>query len=211
MPIKGKKIVLCLLIFLFSFVLSSCSGKPDFSLIQVNGEVISHEDIQNVLQRYEDKGQFVHVSEEDVVKSAIEEVLVLQEAEKLGIKVDEAELDHKIEALKNMNHNLFYDLAIKQYGTIDNYREALKLRMLYQGTRDKIMADYVKDNPIDVELVKAQMVAEGVIEEQSEYDKEENRALVSQFAHSFVQKKGKEHFNEWVHSLVEHAKIEYVP
>ncbi|MBG9794117.1 hypothetical protein ABD76_17045 [Paenibacillus dendritiformis] len=210
MLFKGKKIIFYLSIFLFSLVLSSCSGKPDFSLIQVNGEVISHKEIQTVLQRYEDKGQFVRVSEEDVVKSAIEEVLVLQEAGKLGITVDEAELDHKIEALKEMNQNLFYDLAIKQYGTIDNYREALKLRMLYQGTRDKIMADYVKENPIDVELVKAQMVSEGLLQEQSKYDKEENRALVSQFTHSYVQKKGKEHFDEWVHSLVEKAKIEYV-
>ncbi|GIO74412.1 hypothetical protein J27TS7_39260 [Paenibacillus dendritiformis] len=82
--------------------------------------------------------------------------------------------------------------------------------MLYQGARDKIMSDYVKDNPIDVELVKAEMVAEGLIQEKSEYDKEENRALVSQFTHSYVQKKGKEHFDNWVHSLVENANIEYV-
>ncbi|WP_165980029.1 SurA N-terminal domain-containing protein [Paenibacillus dendritiformis] len=210
MHFKGKKIVYCLFVFLLSFIIISCSSKSDFSLIQVNGEIISHEEIESVLQRYEDKGEFVKVSEEDVVKSAIEEVLVLQEAEKLGITVDEAELAHKIDALKNMNQNLFYDLAIKQYGDIDNYREALKLRMLYQGTRDKIMSDYVKDNPIDVELVKAEMVAEGLIQEQSEYDKEENRALVSQFTHSYVQKKGKAYFDEWVHSLVENATIEYV-
>ncbi|MFL1675051.1 SurA N-terminal domain-containing protein [Paenibacillus dendritiformis] len=210
MHFKGKKIVSCLFVFLLSFIIISCSTKSDFSLIQVNGEIISHEEIESVLQRYEDKGEFVKVSEEDVVKSAIEEVLVLQEAEKLGITVDEAELAHKIDALKNMNQNLFYDLAIKQYGDIDNYREALKLRMLYQGTRDKIMSDYVKDNPIDVELVKAEMVAEGLIQEQSEYDKEENRALVSQFTHSYVQKKGKAYFDEWVHSLVENATIEYV-
>ncbi|WGU92471.1 SurA N-terminal domain-containing protein [Paenibacillus dendritiformis] len=210
MHFKGKKIVSCLFVFLLSFIIISCSSKSDFSLIQVNGEIISHEEIESVLQRYEDKGEFVKVSEEDVVKSAIEEVLVLQEAEKLGITVDEAELAHKIDALKNMNQNLFYDLAIKQYGDIDNYREALKLRMLYQGTRDKIMSDYVKDNPIDVELVKAEMVAEGLIQEQSEYDKEENRALVSQFTHSYVQKKGKAYFDEWVHSLVENATIEYV-
>ncbi|MFD3270061.1 SurA N-terminal domain-containing protein [Paenibacillus dendritiformis] len=210
MHFKGKKIVYCLFVFLLSFIIISCSSKSDFSLIQVNGEIISHEEIESVLERYEDKGEFVKVSEEDVVKSAIEEVLVLQEAGKLGITVDEAELDHKIDALKNMNQNLFYDLAIKQYGDIDNYREALKLRMLYQGTRDKIMSDYVKDNPIDVELVKAEMVAEGLIQEQSEYDKEENRALVSQFTHSYVQKKGNAYFDEWVHSLVENANIEYV-
>lgn len=210
MHFKGKKIVFCLFVFLFSFVIISCSGKSDFSLIQVNGEIISHEEIQNVLQRYEEKGEFVKVSEEDVVKSAIEEVLVLQEADKLGITVGEAELDHKIDALKNMNQNLFYDLAIKQYGDIDNYREALKLRMLYQGTRDKIIADYLQDNPIDVELVKAEMISEGLIQEKSEYDKEENRALVSQFIHSYVLKKGKEHFDEWVYSLVENANIEYV-
>ncbi|RJG21723.1 SurA N-terminal domain-containing protein [Paenibacillus thiaminolyticus] len=210
MHFKGKKIVFCLFVFLFSFVIISCSAKSDFSLIQVNGEIISHEEIQNVLQRYEDKGEFIKVSEEDVVNSAIEEVLVLQEAGKLGITVDEAELDHKMDALKNMNQNLFYDLAVKQYGDIDNYREALKLRMLYQGTRDKIMSDYVKDNPIDVELVKAEMVSEGVIQDKSEYDKEENRALVSQFTHSYVLKKGKEHFDEWVHSLVGNANIEYV-
>lgn len=210
MRFTGKKIVFCLFVFLFSLVIISCSAKSDLSLIQVNGEIISHEEIQHVLQRYEDKGEFVKVSEEDVVKSAIEEVLVLQEAGKLGITVDEAELDHKMDALKNMNQNLFYDLAVKQYGDIENYREALKLRMLYQGTRDKIMSDYVKDNPIDVELVKAEMVSEGVIQEKSEYDNEENRALVSQFTHSYVLKKGKEHFDQWVHSLVENANIEYV-
>lgn len=210
MRFTGKKIVFYLFVFLFSLVIISCSAKSDLSLIQVNGEIISHEEIQHVLQRYEDKGEFVKVSEEDVVKSAIEEVLVLQEAGKLGITVDEAELDHKMDALKNMNQNLFYDLAVKQYGDIENYREALKLRMLYQGTRDKIMSDYVKDNPIDVELVKAEMVSEGVIQEKSEYDNEENRALVSQFTHSYVLKKGKEHFDQWVHSLVENATIEYV-
>ncbi|WII38411.1 SurA N-terminal domain-containing protein [Paenibacillus thiaminolyticus] len=210
MRLTGKKNVFCIFLFLFSLVIISCSAKSDLSLIQVNGEIISHEEIQHVLQRYEDKGEFIKVSEEDVVKSAIEEVLVLQQAGKLGITVDEAELDHKMDALKNMNQNLFYDLAIKQYGDIGNYREALKLRMLYQGTRDKIMSDYVKDNPIDVELVKAEMVSEGVIQDKSEYDKEENRALVSQFTHSYVLKKGKEYFDEWVHSLVENANIEYV-
>ncbi|CAH8706663.1 SurA N-terminal domain-containing protein [Paenibacillus thiaminolyticus] len=210
MRFTGKKIVFCIFLFLFGFMIISCSAKSDFSLIQVNGEIISHEEIQHVLQRYEDKGEFIKVSEEDVVKSAIEEVLVLQQAGKLGITVDEAELDHKMDALKNMNQSLFYDLAIKQYGDIGNYREALKLRMLYQGTRDKIMSDYVKDNPIDVELVKAEMVSEGVIQDKSEYDKEENSDLVSQFTHSYVLKKGKEYFDEWVHSLVENANIEYV-
>ncbi|NKI21435.1 hypothetical protein HFN20_09410 [Paenibacillus dendritiformis] len=74
-------------------------------MIQVNGEIISHEEMESVLERYEDKGEFVKVSEEDVVRSAIEEVLVLQEAGRLGIAVDEEELDHRMEALQNMNQN----------------------------------------------------------------------------------------------------------
>src|SRR5690606_20300467 len=107
----------------------------------------------------------------------------------LGIEIDESELDAKIEALKNMEHP-FYNLAVKQYGNIDGYREALKLRMIYQSIKDKVISDYLTKNPIDIELIKEQMVIEGLIQDKNEYDKDENRALSNQFAHEYIRQVG---------------------
>lgn len=191
------------------FIISACANQSDYSDIRVNGEMIYESEIQNVLNRYNNRSEFVQLSKEDVAKSAIKEVLVLQERVKLKVEVDDRALDDKVEDLKNLGQS-FYDLAIKQYGNEASYREALRLRMIYEGVKEKIISDYLKENPVDIELVKAQMVKEGLIKDKNEYDKDENRDLRDQFTHSYIQKVGNNHFNEWVQSLVGKAEIEYV-
>jgi len=80
----------------------------DDIIVTVNGEPIFQSEIENALSRYENMA----LTREDLIMIAIEEVLVVQEAEKLGIIVDDNELDKKVKALEH-NYPKFYSLAVE--------------------------------------------------------------------------------------------------
>lgn len=82
--------------------------------------------------------------------------------------------------------------------------------MLYQGMKDKIISDYLKENPIDISDIQRKMVEDGLIESVHDFDKKENEVLKDSYMHSYVKKVGEEYFERWVQSLVEEAEIEYV-
>lgn len=170
----------------------------------VNGEPVYEKEIEDALSRHKE----TDITREDIIIVAAKEILVIQEAEKLGIVISSNELDEGVKTLEE-EYPKFYELAIDQYKDISAYKEALRYRMIYESVKDKIISEYVEENPLDDEMLKQEMVQEGVISEEDFNDKKYDD-LKSQFIRYNNLKRGNEHFEEWTNSLLITAKVKYV-
>lgn len=207
--IKKYKLPICIftsffLVLIFFTYNNHNLNKNDIA-VTVNGEPIYENEIENALNRYEDK---TDITREDFITIAAKEVLVVQEAEKLGITIESNDLDQRISILKE-DYPKFYDLAIKQYKNISVYKEALKYRMLYNKVKEKIVVDYLEANPFDDETLKQKMVQEGIINEK-DFNNSKYNDLKLQFKKQNNENRGNKYFEEWTNSLLNTAEVEYV-
>jgi len=206
--IKKPKLLICIffaILFLILIFFSYYNLNNNDIAVTINGEPIYENEIENALNRYEGK---TDITREDFITIAAKEVLVVQEADKLGITIESNDLDQRIKILKE-DYPKFYDLAIKQYKNISVYKEALKYRMLYNKVKEKIVVDYLEANPFDDETLKQKMVQEGIINEK-DFNNSKYNDLKLQFKKQNNENRGNKYFEEWTNSLLNTAEVEYV-
>lgn len=167
----------------------------------VNGEPIHEYEIENALNRYKE----TDITRDDIITIAAKEILVIQEAEKLGVTIDDNDLEQKVKTLKD-EYPKYYELAVEQYEDISVYKEALRYKMIYDIVKEKIIEDYLEENPLDDEILKQKMIEEGIISEKEFNDKRYDD-LKHQFIEYNNENRGNRFFEEWTDSLLNKADV----
>jgi len=140
------------------FLLSACRS-PDPSpgrpaprgapLAEVNGEAIDLNAFQGRFQRswtLADSGEEPPLEvKQYYLRGQIEECLVLQEAQRLGLEVTPAELEREIQSIKqDYSEPAFAQLLIDEYIDWDEWKESLRRQMLIRKAMDLALNDRVE-------------------------------------------------------------------
>lgn len=158
-----------LLLALTASWLAGCAERDDVVasvLAEVNGEEITQESLDDYLklvsffvpgmeETLADEERRSQV-EEDVLWILVENTILLQEAERLGITVDQEELDEAYEKGRQEMVQLYYGtdkeyndnmkkLDLKKEDLMDVYREGQLLTALFEQLQEQVTEEYVLD------------------------------------------------------------------
>ncbi len=145
-----KPALLLFLVLGLAALLPGCGGKTekpsgDEVIISVGGRPITLERFDERVKRYLDGAAESKAVRRDVASEMIEEELVLGEAARLGISITAAELRKEETRLRDeAGADGFYESIRAAYGTVDNWREELRRRLLIQKTVEKVIGDKIE-------------------------------------------------------------------
>lgn len=184
----------------FGTVSSAIEVLQDDILVNVFGTPIYKAEYEKACENYTD------FAPKDVFEGLVREIVVLHKADELGYTVTEDEITDRINELKEINPN-YYELAIKQYETEEQYRDALKNRILYTKVFDTVTKEVeskykYKDDIIEAET--AQFISENGME--SDMSEEIKSTLVSNYTEIVKQV----YFKKWNYDEAIAADIEYI-
>lgn len=151
------------LLLMLALVFAGCSGKKEEVVAVVNGEEITKEqfdDYYNMLKSSyeseagkidEDKDRMIIKNMQDkAYDDLVLQVLVKQQAEKEGIKIDEKEVEADLKAFKEHMGEKGYQDFLKRTGmTEKELLRQLKIEKMYMKLKEKVTAD-VKVSDEDV-------------------------------------------------------------
>lgn len=145
---KDRYIIAVLAVFLQIAVLVGCSGRESNSIeiASVNGEKILASDFDLAKAQYESKNML----DAELLDGLIKERIVLQYGEKIEDIITEEDVEKKLQALKaEQNGNIFYQKAMKEYGSEEAIKIALKNRLIYNFVKDDLMNQFLSVLRID--------------------------------------------------------------
>lgn len=163
-----KRIVstIVLLVFLMTGLVG-CGKAPKGAVATVNGVAIMQEELDTnftqFLQMYESFG--VDTSDEtlqlnlrnSILESLVVQELMVQEAEKRGLKVDEDEVNSYIQDVKDSYYDsddTAYAAALEEAGyTVDAYAEAVHDQLLIEALQEDLV-----NHPENVDVAKARHI-----------------------------------------------------
>ncbi|MDE7431337.1 MAG: hypothetical protein K2N34_05420, partial [Lachnospiraceae bacterium] len=90
-------------------------------LLIVNDEPLYSEEFIKISSHYEEIG----LTETEIIEGMILELITLQQAESFSISVSQDEIDSRINELSAIEESFFYEKAIEQYGSVDEYKQSL--------------------------------------------------------------------------------------
>ena len=86
----------------------------------------------------------------ELLDGLIKERIVLQYGEKIEDIITEEDVEKKLQALKaEQNGNIFYQKAMKEYGSEEAIKIALKNRLIYNFVKDDLMNQFLSVLRID--------------------------------------------------------------
>lgn len=137
---------------LISILCAGCSQNNMESdvLLCVNGEKIFDYELQQISEKYSEMG----LEQDEIIEGMILEVVTLQQAKNLSLSINQNDVDERLNELKNMEETLFYEKAIEQYGTEDEYKKALYNKMLYNKMAEFVIQYFEKEIEINRDLLK---------------------------------------------------------
>lgn len=165
----------------------------------VNGEDIYQADYSQIRKLNET------LSEEKAIEIIMKEVLVYQEANKVGINVLDREVEERIVDLKNEIPDM-YKLCIEKYGSEEAYREALYYLILYEKMYDYISGKYINEMEIDEIEIRKEMNRKGVAENYKEIKDYE----ISEYLQNKYREEIYDYFMEWNNEIYQMAEKEYM-
>ncbi len=140
MKIKQISVSICLLlVFLLIFGIFQENIKDNQIVASVNGEEILYKDVKNICQQFDGEG-----TPEIVLNSLIDELVVITNADKIGVSVTQEEINHLIKEYKETLPDI-YKKGIKLYGKNDFY-EGLKWQLLYDKVCDVVVEETLEKN-----------------------------------------------------------------
>ncbi|MDP2690457.1 MAG: peptidyl-prolyl cis-trans isomerase [Deltaproteobacteria bacterium] len=140
--VKGLACGAALLLFSIGFFgCKAVSDNSDKAVVNVNKRAITYAQYQDALKRLVpvmEETEDISEIKKDLINRLIEEELILQEADRLGVTVSDPELSAEVEGLKlEYGDDSFKDAIVERYGTMDNWKERLKRKLLIRKTIDK--------------------------------------------------------------------------
>jgi foldase protein PrsA len=150
-----KRLVFTLLALSIIPVWIGCGGLPKSAVAQVNGKVITREDldrrIEDLKLQYQGQGlpepgspQYPEFQKQ-VAQELVTEEVVWFEADKKGIVVSDEEINDQIEQLKQMTggEDKFQEALSQRSLTLDRLKENIRKGLIYQ----RIISEVTKDTP----------------------------------------------------------------
>lgn len=205
---KNKILIIATAIFalvaIIFFYLQMYSGDnviADEVIATVNGEEIYQTDYDRI------KELNSNLSDDEAIKLVMKELLVYQEAYRLGFSVNEEDLNARINQLKTEMPDL-YSLCIKQYGSETAYRTALSYTMLYNMVYDYHARQYIKSLNCNIDIVVEEILGCGYASAE-EIDHNKDEVIIS-FLKEKHKEKIKSNFEDWNEREYEQADKEYI-
>ena len=210
---KDRYIIAVLAVFLQIAVLVGCSGRESNSIeiASVNGEKILASDFDLAKAQYESKNML----DAELLDGLIKERIVLQYGEKIEDIITEEDVEKKLQALKSeQNGNIFYQKAMKEYGSEEAIKIALKNRLIYNFVKDDLMNQFLSVLRIDEDKLyfRAEEFAE-----QYDIDRLDNKeredyleTVFMQYRDSLTNELFDLYFQVWLNEQFRNSDIKYV-
>ena len=210
---RPRYIIAVLAVFLQIAVLVGCSGRESNSIeiASVNGEKILASDFDLAKAQYESKNML----DAELLDGLIKERIVLQYGEKIEDIITEEDVEKKLQALKaEQNGNIFYQKAMKEYGSEEAIKIALKNRLIYNFVKDDLMNQFLSVLRIDEDKLyfRAEEFAE-----QYDIDRLDNKeredyleTVFMQYRDSLTNELFDLYFQVWLNEQFRNSDIKYV-
>ncbi|MBG9786657.1 hypothetical protein DZB91_19550 [Brevibacillus sp. VP] len=192
---KFDATMLTIAILVVGLVILGVTGKQETkepAVATVNGEAITKD---RVINGFTPKGQ------QKVMENAIKEIVIRQEAKKLGVQADQKAIDAEIEQIK------------KSWGTKEEFEEFLNRKKITEADmrKDLEMSEisekaFAKSIPLKDEEIKKYF-------EQHKTEFGENAVyenVKDKVKEKAMSEHKKEFFDQWIHTLVKNADIKYI-
>jgi foldase protein PrsA len=148
-----KKLLAIAIVLIFIPVWLGCGGFPENAVAEVDGKVITREDLDARMDSYrqgsddfpEPGTEEYNDIEKQVVEQMVSEEVIAFEAEEMDIHVTDEEIDDAIEASKEQaGGEEIYEEQLEAAGTtVDKEMQQLRIDLLFQ----KLLPEVVKDAP----------------------------------------------------------------
>ena len=151
----------------------------------------------------------------ELLDGLIKERIVLQYGEKIEDIITEEDVEKKLQALKaEQNGNIFYQKAMKEYGSEEAIKIALKNRLIYNFVKDDLMNQFLSVLRIDEDKLyfRAEEFAE-----QYDIDRLDNKeredyleTVFMQYRDSLTNELFDLYFQVWLNEQFRNSDIKYV-
>lgn len=151
-----RKILIIISMLAIAATLAGCGGLPKSAVAEVNGKVITREDLDQAIdearQQYGEQGVPAEGSaqyddfEKGVVKRLVDQEILWFEAEKMGISITSEEVDAEVEktTLQAGGEEELQALLDESNITMDRFKESLRDNLLFR----KVFPEVTKDTPV---------------------------------------------------------------
>lgn len=119
-------------------------------LLNVNGQAIYKEELNRIRPSYEEMG----LGEREIIEGMILELVTLQEVGKIPLSIGEEEVNKRYEELLSLDKMNFHEKIMKQYGSEEKYKEALKNKMLFDGVVKKVKDYFSTRFSVNKKIIK---------------------------------------------------------
>lgn len=139
---KRKRVIRS--IFILFIVSISCisflwNSRQNEVIATVNEQDILYKDVQNIYSQLDDEEK-----PQMVLDGLIDEVVVITNADKIGVSVTEEEVDTLIESYKNTLPDI-YNEGLKIYGKKD-FHEGLEWQLIYDRVSNVVVGEALQKN-----------------------------------------------------------------
>ncbi len=183
-------------------------------LAEVDGEEISRQRYNEVLQNYaQQTANFTRAQMMEfrysVVDSILEETIILQEAEELGIdpEVSPDEIDEVMNDIleqNDMDLDEFEEMLAQQNITLDQVQDSIRHSLRQQ----KMLEETVESIQADVEVEESEVEERYAEEyEEDEHDEDEKEQAMAEIRDNLKEEREEEALNEWLEERRAEADI----
>ncbi|OAJ72403.1 hypothetical protein AYJ08_02215 [Brevibacillus sp. SKDU10] len=187
--------MLTIAILVVGLVILGVAGKQETqepAVAIVNGEAITKD---RVINGFTPKGQ------QKVMENAIKEIVIRQEAKKLGVQVDQKAIDAEVEQIK------------KSWGTKEEFEEFLKRKKITEADmrKDLEMSELSEKAFATSIPLKDEEIKKYFEQHKSEFgDNAVYENVKDKVKEKAMSEHKKEFFDQWIHTLVKNADIKYI-
>ena len=205
----NRKHILC--IFLSCMIgLTGCKNKvndnKDYILLEVNGNPVMNSELQQVKKQYEQMG----FSEIELLEGIVLENIVLSEVDNYHLTVTDDEVNDLFGSLKELNEgDIFYEKALKIYGSDDAIKEKYYYSILYDKVKHKIndcfMESYETNKKVLERKTEDYISQFDLLEDEKEEFEED---VFETYAESLQDELSELYFKVWQYKMVSDSIID---
>jgi len=195
---KIKMVILVIMVMVTIFYIKSY--KEDMVIATVNGEPVYQSDCDRISELGTD------LTTDEIMELVMKELLVYQEAEILGLVVEDDIVESRILSLKEEMPDL-YSLCVEQYGSEEAYKNALSYTMLYNMVCDYYADQYISNLEYDIDDIKEEVIQCNYASEMGMKADEEK--VIALYLKEKYRDEIRNYFEQWNNDRFEKAEITY--
>ncbi|HDZ59349.1 MAG TPA: hypothetical protein ENH44_01020 [Actinobacteria bacterium] len=150
-----KRLLIVIFVIALVPVWAGCGGLPQSAVAEVNGKVITREDLDQAIQEYKqqfgDQGMPAEGTDaykdfqKELVSRLVDEEILWSEAEKMDLNVTDQEIEDKVNTARNQagGEDQLQQALEENNMTMDRFKESIRKSLLFQ----KIYPEVTKDAP----------------------------------------------------------------